>query len=328
MRIVQEYLRITDRGRLLDNLVYDMISNTHLLLEYRDMSIAEIQDRYRSRLNGFIDYLLSVEAIPSDHMVLYMCEASLFDKQYNHEDKSLCLIDLNEIREDILATGYAFELSDWEETLGYLVADNKLTQDYMIELLTHYLNEISFFGMDPVRYREKIDEVKADLDQAMKEIEEGRTIPADEAFADIRREYILPIDEKDEKQDELDREISKAAHAFFRYCHWRERSRILESLGETATNYEKIEDYQISKKTLTMIDQSMDNLKQGKVSKDVDISEFDEAKQMELFKKDGDRERAIKDIKSLMETLKLTAKQAMDALKISPAEQKKYISML
>ena len=77
-----------------------------------------------------------------------------------------------------------------------------------------------------------------------------------------------------------------------------------------------------------MIDQSMDNLKQGKVSKDVDISEFDEAKQMELFKKNGDRERAIKDIKSLMETLKLTAKQAMDALKISPAEQKKYISML
>jgi hypothetical protein len=33
---------------------------------------------------------------------------------------------------------------------------------------------------------------------------------------------------------------------------------------------------------------------------------------MEKFEQDGDRKRAIKDIQSLMESLKLTAKQAMD----------------
>ena len=43
---------------------------------------------------------------------------------------------------------------------------------------------------------------------------------------------------------------------------------------------------------------------------------------------DGDRKRALKDIRSLMETLKLTAEQAMEALQIPLSEQKKYSTML
>ena len=36
----------------------------------------------------------------------------------------------------------------------------------------------------------------------------------------------------------------------------------------------------------------------------------------------------LEDIKSLMETLKLTANQAMDALKVPETEQPKYLAML
>ena len=58
------------------------------------------------------------------------------------------------------------------------------------------------------------------------------------------------------------------------------------------------------------------------------LTEYNEAEAMEKFEQDGDRKRAIKDIQSLMETLKLTAKQAMDALKIPVSEQSKYMNML
>ena len=45
-------------------------------------------------------------------------------------------------------------------------------------------------------------------------------------------------------------------------------------------------------------------------------------------KKEGREEKQIEDIRSLMETLNLSAKDAMKALKISAANQKKYIAML
>ena len=45
-------------------------------------------------------------------------------------------------------------------------------------------------------------------------------------------------------------------------------------------------------------------------------------------KKEGKKEATITNISSMMETLKLTAKQAMDALKIPESEQQSYMKML
>ncbi len=42
----------------------------------------------------------------------------------------------------------------------------------------------------------------------------------------------------------------------------------------------------------------------------------------------GEERTTVRNIKSMMETLKLTAEQAMKALKIPTAEQKKYLKML
>ena len=239
MKTVQEYLREADRDRILASVAYDTICDTLLLLEYPDKTIAEIQDAIKKRMNELIDHLLSLEAVPTDHKVLYLTPASSFNRRYNHEDRSLCLIDLNEVRRNIYASSYSIEFSDWEETLGYLVADNKLTQDYMNELLTQYLHEISFFGADPELHKEKVKEVYADIERGMKEIDEGRAIPAEEVFEDLRREHNLPVDEKDEKMDELQSKITEVELIYSRYCNWRERSRILESLGEIAPPFEK-----------------------------------------------------------------------------------------
>ena len=47
----------------------------------------------------------------------------------------------------------------------------------------------------------------------------------------------------------------------------------------------------------------------------------------EGFREGADQNR-LENIRSIMETMKLTAKQAMDALKIPEADQLKYISRL
>ena len=87
MKTVQTVLREADRDRLLDALACNILYDTKLLLELKDRTIADIQEACRNHMNAFVEYLLSLDAAPSDHLVLYMCEASSFDKAYNHEEK-------------------------------------------------------------------------------------------------------------------------------------------------------------------------------------------------------------------------------------------------
>ena len=66
------------------------------------------------------------------------------------------------------------------------------------------------------------------------------------------------------------------------------------------------------------------------------LTEYNEAEQMELFREEGRAEgraegvesERVNNIRSMMETLTMTAKQAMDVLKIPVSEQPKYLSML
>ena len=62
------------------------------------------------------------------------------------------------------------------------------------------------------------------------------------------------------------------------------------------------------------------------------LAEYNEAETMELFKEEGreegDRQRAIKDIRNVMKKLKCTAHQAMDFLDIPNSEQAIYLGML
>lgn len=242
MKTVQEYLRSADREQLLDALAYDDLCDVHLLLEWRLMTVTEIQDTCKKHMNKVIDNLLSIKVEPSDHMVLYMSDSSFFDRCFNHEFRSMSLIDLNEVRNNIYASSYAFDLTDWKETLGYLVAENKLTQDYITELLVKYIQEITFFGSEPEQHQSRINEVCAELKQAVKDIEEGRTVPLEKMNEDLREKLGMPVDEKDEIKDRLHSEVLKKERVYNRYLCWRERSRILESLGEEAPTFEEAEE--------------------------------------------------------------------------------------
>ena len=62
------------------------------------------------------------------------------------------------------------------------------------------------------------------------------------------------------------------------------------------------------------------------------ITEYDEARTMELFKQEyreeGREEEKISNIRTLMQRLKLSAEAAMDALAVPPEEQQKYAMLL
>lgn len=139
---------------------------------------------------------------------------------------------LDEIREDIDASGYSFESTAWERSLGYLVADTKLTQDNLNVLLQLYLEDASFHGTTEERRKKSIEEFEERLEESLKDIGNGRSRSAEEVFDSLCQSLGRPIPEKDPEETELKRKILEAQCALFLYIRRRERKRILQSMSD------------------------------------------------------------------------------------------------
>lgn len=109
------------------------------LLEWKDQTVQVIRDSYESQLNGLVDFLLTIEIDPDGSHVLLLYD--VMDYSTHKYGLDICMIE--EVRNDLRVSGYSFQFSEWQETLGYLVADNKLTQDNIEVLLCEYLKEIT-----------------------------------------------------------------------------------------------------------------------------------------------------------------------------------------
>ena len=228
MNTVQEHLRDCDRERLLDELFYDdILCDTITLLENKEIPLLEKEKRYKENMGKFIDKLLEMEANPADGHILYLYDVLNDSFSREHE---LDLIRLDELKENIDCNAYAFDFSNWNEAIGYLVADTKLNQDNMVELLALFIREITFFGI--AHRDERLEQVRKDLEQGIKEAKEGNTRSAEEVFEELGKKYGWPEPEKDEKQDELRNAARQAKYEYDRYGQRRERKRILESVKD------------------------------------------------------------------------------------------------
>lgn len=220
MKTIQEHLKEADRKRLLDCLAYRFLSDPLHLLEAREYAVEKIMERYSGHMNSFIERLLGLDIDRSDSHVF-----NLYPDYRNGE--TLDLVELAEIDADIEAPGLDFTFTDWHDSLGYLVADTKLTQDNMIHLLAQYLEQASFFGTEETARSARIEGIVKDLDAGIQSMRDAEPLPADEVFDELCRKHGFPIPEKDSRQDELNSRIIAAVHEYGMYGRTRERKRLL-----------------------------------------------------------------------------------------------------
>ena len=220
MKTIQEHLREADRKRLLDCLAYRFLSDPIRLLEAREYTVQEIMEGYSSHMNSFIETLLGTECGRSDTHVFY-----LYPDYGNDEMPDL--VDLRAIEADIEAPGLDFTFTDWRVSLGYLVAETKLTQDNLTVMLAQYLEQASFFGTEEAARSTRIDGIVKDLDAGIQSMRDGESLSADEVFDELCRKHGFPIPEKDSRQDELNSRAITAIHEYGMYGRTRERKRLL-----------------------------------------------------------------------------------------------------
>lgn len=156
--------------------------------------------------------------------VFYLCST------YQGE-KVLELVRLSELKKNIKAPVSDFLFVSWEESLGYLVADTKLTQDYLIDLLAQYIENAAFFGTDATAKAARIKEIDESIAEGISSLENDESRPADEYFDALHEEFGLPVPEKDDRFEELKHTALTTILDCESYVRTRERKRILATAG-------------------------------------------------------------------------------------------------
>lgn len=225
MKTVKDYLANCDRDALIQTLCNNRLSDIVFLLEQREMTVDGIIDRYSRRMDQFIDTVLELKPLQSDGILF------LFDV-IDDPGYEMRLVKAADLLKSIDCETYGFMSVEWEEALGYRVAETKLTQDNITELLAQFVDEITFFGTNRKKRDERIEALHQSLEESAKEAREGMGVEADEFFDQLYRKKAWPIPEKDEKQNMLRDDVNHAKSEYAKYSMTRELQRIRNSITE------------------------------------------------------------------------------------------------
>lgn len=113
----------------------------------------------------------------------------------------------NLLQEHLFPSGFAFELSPWEEVLGYEVDEHSVSEFGAVCMLANVIYEMTFFGFT----KDQIDRERKKLEESLAEVEKIDKLPLEE-----REKYYIPAEKvfeelgyRDERTDEEKEEEQK-----------------------------------------------------------------------------------------------------------------------
>lgn len=235
VKTVQELLKEVDKEQLINEYFYTYpIKVSDIKEEDSGLTIKEVKERRRKTMEKYINRLINLKVELSDDGDDYILFAyNVFMEDFENVDYALIskkelLFEIG-FEEEGNCTNYSFMLSNQEEIMRYLVADTKLTQDNIYDLLVYVLYEASWFGYE----NEDLEEEKQKLEEATKEIEEGKY--SSFTIEDMREELGLPQKEQDKRQEELLKKIFHTTYDFSQYSFKKEARRVKRELIDELT---------------------------------------------------------------------------------------------
>lgn len=123
----------------------------------------------------------------------------------------------------VQSESYAFEFTPQPEIMGWLIADNILTQNHLNDLLVEILYESSFFGYKQEGLKKEIDE----LASSIKEIDNnlGKAL----SFDEFQKEF--DFDKQDPKEEKLEVKVIQDKIEYSEYSRKKELAEIIEELS-------------------------------------------------------------------------------------------------
>jgi len=194
MQTVQAAFKNADKEALIKKYLHEYPATID---DFDDgLTVGEAKDLIQKQLSEYIDRLRSIDIKqPKDG-----CQDWIFYVYHCLDDEvptaRVALSRLSDLREKgVAAEEYGYEFTEQAKLMGYYVADNKLTQHYLDELLVEIMYEASFFGFEQEDLQDELDE----LARRKKEISQGKAILFDEfakkvGFTEL--DEFSPLEEK------------------------------------------------------------------------------------------------------------------------------------
>ena len=223
MKTVQQCLRDIDIHELADAYMERIPITFKQVIDTNntDSTILCIKANEKEQIIKVIDYMRTVELKPGkEKAILYAYDC--VEKDF--KEPAFSLVHINDLKTiGIEAHGYAYEFCEQAEIASFYVADTEYTQAHIIDLLVDVLYESTFFGFG----QEELEEQKAKLEEAMKEIENChfQSVPANEVFNELGI-----CNECDEQEEVLREQFYKAKSAYNEYLRKKQLSLVIDSL--------------------------------------------------------------------------------------------------
>ncbi len=233
MKKIQQVIREADRKEIESAYFYEHSPNLYNFTVADDYTIGELKRRASENFNEFLNLVCDMETEPDpcgEH-ILYITktlDGEGFDEvavELVNAQELLEAEDINEVQ------CYAYEYTEWNHALGFLVADNKLTQDNLQDVIVSFLQALSLFGFKPEGTEKAIKELKKSIDELQTCSERGEEQGV--SWEELRKELGLPPQSEEEvyPEEESKRDaVVKARNEFMQYCRVIELQRIKEEL--------------------------------------------------------------------------------------------------
>lgn len=193
--------------------------------DFSDVSVNLYRDAISSRFREFLDRLKNMKIEPEEDQGILVAYKTLSCEIGTDVEVDLVYRD-ELLKEDCLThvSSYAYEFTPQEKALGFLVADNKYTQDNIMDVVVDFLCEVSFFGYE----QEDLEAEKVNLDKAVAKVGSGSfsSVSLDE----MKTKLGLPIEEVYPREEEFQHQMWSIQMEFNRYCRNIELQRLKESL--------------------------------------------------------------------------------------------------
>jgi len=228
MKTIQQIIKETNHKEIEREYFYEYSPKLHELRDDDDCTVAEIMQCASERFQDFLTRVCEIEIEPDPDGQHILFATKHIDK-YGFDKYSAELVSVEELleAEDLSNVQlYAIEYTEWKYALGFLVADNRMTQDNLMDVIVEFLYSISFSGY----YPEAVENAIKELEARKREAEEHPERLKEISDVEWNAKYDKPREVVDEKEEELKAAISAAKGAYYEHIKVTELQRIKEEL--------------------------------------------------------------------------------------------------
>ena len=219
MKAVQEVLKVIDEKELIDNYLATYPISIDDIDE--NITVGEVRKYSIDCLHQYLARLKAMKIKSDDNQGIFFISRKIEDET---GDTVTNLVFKNDLKKyGVQSESYAFEFTPQPEIMGWLIADNILTQNHLNDLLVEILYESSFFGFKQEGLKKEIDE----LASSIKEIDNnlGKAL----SFDEFQKEF--DFDKQDPKEEKLEVKVIQDKIEYSEYSRKKELAEIIEELS-------------------------------------------------------------------------------------------------